>query len=489
MNEKKDSGKTRDVFAFIKNCGKRRTGVSSKRGIYTAAVSALAIVIVIIFNLAVGGLKPGMLEYDITGKDLYTVTDQSADFLKTLDKDVDVVVLAQNDTIDKQLLKFINNYAKISPRIKLKFVDPVLDPTALTTYNAQENNIVVSCAETNKTRLLNLAGIDGYQDGLILYDAQTYYYSNQLKPVALDAEGQLTSAVNYVTSETVNKMYLLKGHGETDLGINASSSISKANIQTAELNLLKDGGVPEDCQMILCCNPEKDLTDDELTMLETYLQDGGKAMLLLDASALKNFNALLAEYGLQMQSGYIQDTERYYKEYARQYGYYCIYPVQSKESDITKPITTDALLRGSRGMLQITAGRGDSVLTPFLTTSEKGVLVVDQNHSTQGEYILGASAIETIAGKVNAQSRLTVISAIDLISDDIPTSLSNMEVFINAVTMNFGQAQNLVIPSKSLDVQLITISHPVFWSVLFIGVIPVALLAGGLVYWTKRRNR
>lgn len=488
MNEKKNPLKVPKIFTARKS-ERRKKSVSSKRGMYTAAVSALAIVIVIICNLAVGWLKPGTLEFDITGNDLYTVSKQSTDFLKTLDKDVDVVVLAQNDTIDKQLLKFINNYANMSPHIKLKIVDPVLDPTALTTYNAQENNIVVSCAGTNKTRLLNLAGIDGYQEGLILYNAQAYYYSNQLQPVALDAEGQLTSAVNYVTSEMENKMYLLKGHGETELGTNASSYISKANIQTADLNLLQDGGVPKDCQMILCCNPTKDLADDELPMLESYFQNGGKLMLLLDASALKNFNALLAEYGLQMQNGYIEDTARYYKEYARQYGYYCIYPVLSKESDITKTITTDALLRGSRGMQQITAGRGDSVLTPFLTTSEKGVLVVDQSHSTEGQYILGATAVENIAGKTNVQSRLTVISAIDLVSDEVPTNLSNMEIFIKAVNLNFGQTFNLVIPSKSLDVQYIKVAHPVFWSVLFIGVIPVALLGGGLVYWTKRRNR
>lgn len=489
MKAKKNMRKGSEDFGIMKKLERRKTGASSKRGLYTAAVSALVVAIVIIFNLAVGGLKPGTLEYDITGKDLYTVSKQSSDFLKTLGKDVDVVVLAQNDTIDKQLLKLINNYVKITPHINLKIVDPVLEPTALTTYNAKENNVVVSCAATNKTRLLNLAGIDGYQDGLILYDAQTYYYSNQLKAVSLDAEGQLTSAVNYVTSNTENKLYLLKGHGETDLGSNASSSVSKANIQTADLDLLKDGGVPKDCQMILCCNPSKDMADDELAMLKSYLQDGGKVMLLLDASMLKNFNMLLSAYGLQMQSGYIADTERYYKQYAQQYGYYCIYPNLSAESDITKAVTTDALLLGSRGMLQITPERSASVLTPFMTTSEKGLLVIDQNHSTEGQYILGASAVETIADKANVQSRLTVISAIDLLSDEIPTNLSNMDIFINAINMNFGQTQNLIIPSKSLDVQPIKIAHPVFWSVLFIGVIPISLLACGFVYWVKRRNR
>jgi ABC-2 type transport system permease protein len=468
----------------------RIRAVGSKRGMYTAAVSALVIAIVIVFNLIIGGLPAGTLEFDITGRDTYNVTEQSVNYLKTLDKDVSIVVLAQGGVIDERVLKFINNYAKQSSHISLNIIDPVLDPTALTTYNAKENNVVVSCAATNKTKILNLGGIQGYESGLILYDAQYYQYG-QLQPAALDAEGQLTSAVINVTNETLNKMYLMEGHGESELGSNASSYISKANIETASVNLLADGGVPSDCQLLVCFNPIQDLAADELDMLKTYLTAGGNVMLLLDTPLLGNFNALLAVYGLQMQQGVIGDNDRYYQSLSNQYGPYCIYPVLSAASDITSSITTDALLRYSLGMLQVTPERSGAVVTSFMITSVNGFLAVDQNTSTKGQYIIGATAVETFADQKDTESRLTAITAVDLLSDDIASQIgpTNLNIFMNAVSKNYTETQSLVIPEKNLNIMPIQPAHPLMWSVIFVGIIPVAILVGGIVNWTRRRNR
>jgi ABC-2 type transport system permease protein len=469
---------------------RKLSAAASKRGAYTAAISALVIAIVVVFNLVVGGLPAGTLEYDITGKDVYTVTEQSVEYLKTLDKDVDIVVLAQSSAIDQHLLKLINNYARLNSHLKLQIIDPVLDPTALTTWNAKENNVVVKCAETDRTKVLNMAGFQGYTEGLMLYDAQTYQYYQQLKPVALDAEGQLTSAVNYVTSTAANKMYLLSGHGEASLGTNATEYISKSGIETASVNLLTDGGVPSGCQLLMCYNPSTDMNADELSMLETYLRNGGKMILLLDNPELANFNALMAVYGLQMQNGVVGDNDRNYKAYVQQNGIFCIDPILSTSSDVTSNVTNKAILRAPRGMLQVTPERRASTLTPFMTTSQNGILQGNDNATTAGQYILGATATESFADKPTIQTRFTVITAIDLISDDIPTnvSFSNMDIFMNAVVKNYPDVQNFVIPTKTLDITPITVMNPVVWIVVIIGVI-IAILVGGLVYWTKRRNR
>lgn len=465
---------------------------SSRRGMYTAAVSALVIAIVIFFNLIIGSLPPGALEFDITGRNIYTVSEQSVNYLKTLDKDVSIVVLAQDSTIDERLLKLINNYARLSPRITLKVIDPVLDPTALTTYNAKENTVVVSCDATEKTRILNLAGMDGYDEGLILYDPASYQYYGQLNAVSLDAEGQLTSAINNVTSEVTNTVYMLQGHGESELGAQAASYLSKANYETASLNLLTDGKVPEDCKLILSNNPTQDLADEELNMLKTYLRTGGNVMLLLDNTALGNFNALLAVYGLQMQSGIVGDNDRFYQAFAQQYGSLCIYPVLSASSDITSSITSDAFILGARGMLQVTPERRGAVVSPFMTTSENGILVIDESTSTAGQFIIGATAVETFADQADTESRLTAITAIALLNDDIATQIgpTNLNIFMNAVNKNFGEdVQGLTIPAKNLNITPIIVKQPLLWSVVFIGIIPLAILAGGFVYWSRRRNR
>ena len=467
----------------------RGSSIKTKHGIYTAAISAMVIAIVIIFNLVISSLPDGTLEYDISPQDIYTVTDQSVDYLETLDKDVEIVVLAQEAAVDERISKFINNYAKLSSHITLEVIDPVLNPTALETYEAQENNVIVTCADTGKTKTLELGAIYGYGDALILYDYEYAVYYNTYQAVAIDAEGQLTSAINYVTSEEENTLYLLDGHGESALGTTASDAISKSNIETETLNLMKDGSIPSECELIVCVSPTEDLTDDELDMLETYLKTGGNVMLLLDTSELSNFNSLLETYGLQIQDGYVADSENYYKVYAQTYGYFCIYPELSASDSITSGITEDALLLYPHGLLEITPLRRGAAVSAFMTTSESGLLVVDENTTTEGQYILGATSVETFEDADDTESRLTVITAVDLVSDEIPTSFSNIDIFLNAVNLNFGELENLVIPTKSLDIETNTIAHPGIWSIMFIGVIPLALLIGGLVYWVRRRNR
>ena len=465
------------------------SAAGTKRGMYTAAVSALVVAIVIVFNLLVGSLPSGTLEYDITSNDVYTVTEQSRDYLKALDKDVSITVLAQSATVDQnfqQLLKFIDNYALLSSHIKLQIIDPVLDPTALTTYNAKENQLVVRCDATEKSKTLELAGIIDsqsgmvYQDGLILYDAQYAQYG-QYQPVALDAEGQLTSAVSYVTSEATNKLYLLSGHGEGALGAEASDAINKVNIDTASLNLLTANAIPADCQVILCNNPRNDITGDELTTLENFLRTGGKLVLVLNSASLSNFNVLLEDYGLQMQNGYVGDNDRYYQSL------YMFLPVLSSSSDVTADLSDmNVLVQNTQGMLQITPLRRGSTVTPFMTTSSNGVLADSQ---TTGQYILGAVATESFADKPDVETRFTVITSLDLLVYDLRSGLANMDVFINALVKNYNEVQNVSIPSKSLSVTPIIVAQPTTWIVLFVVLIPLGTIVGGLSYWIKRRNR
>ena len=452
----------------------------SRRGAYTAAVSALVVAIVVAVNLLLGSLPAGTLEFDLTTNDRYTVTEKSTEYLRTLDTDVSIIVLAQSDAIDEHLLKFINNYVRLSPHLKLQIIDPVVDPAALTTYSASENNVVVRCDATNKSKLLNMAGVQGYFDGLILYDAQAYQ-SGQLSPAALDAEGQLTSAVNYVTDPATNTLHLLTGHGEASLGAGALDAVTKSNIQTASLNLMTVSAIPADCQVILCYNPTNDITGDELTMLENFLRAGGRMVLIINSASLANFNTLLEDYGLQMQNGFVGDNDRYYQTP------YIIVPVLSAGSDVTAEISDlNALVQNTLGMLQVTPLRRGSEVTPFMTTSDNGILA---NTTTTAKYILGAVATESFADKPDIQTRFTVITSLDLLSDGLPSGLANMDVFTNAVVKNFKDVQNVSIPSKSFEVTPIVVANPLVWIVLFVVLIPLAVIVGGLVYWIRRRNR
>ena len=132
----------------------------------------------------------------------------------------------------------------------------MLHPSALSEYEAAENTIVVTGEETGKTTQISFGDI-------IVSDMYSYYYTGTASEMEFDGEGQLTSAVNYVTGDVSKKIYRTAGHGEATLSATVSDLMDKNNYTLSELNLLMNPEIPEDCDLLLMYAPAKDLTEEE----------------------------------------------------------------------------------------------------------------------------------------------------------------------------------------------------------------------------------
>ena len=265
--------------------------------------------IVIFINLIVGQLPTHLLEFDLSDKQLYTVTDTSRELLAGLDKDVEIVVLAEESNVDERIAKFLDNYAALSGHITVTEVDPVAHPSAAESYNAAVNSLVVRCEETGKARAISF-------DDIIVYDQMYYYMYGQIYETEFDAEGQLTSAVDYVTGDNDTVIYTMENHDETALSTQVTDAIEKANLTLDSTSLLLTGSVPEDCSLLISYGASKDLTDDELTLIRAYLDGGGQVMFVLAQTEeeMPNWETLMAVYGLSLADGYVADTARYYPQ-------------------------------------------------------------------------------------------------------------------------------------------------------------------------------
>ena len=68
--------------------------------------------------------------------------------------------------------------------------------------------------------------------------------------------------------------------------------------------------------------------------------------------------------------------------------------------------------------------------------------------------------------------------------------MANLDIFMNVLVSHFdGEVANTSIPSKSLLVDYVYVSNPTVWGAVFIIVLPLAVLIGGLIYWLNRRKR
>ncbi len=465
------------------------TSHKGKNALYSAVAIVVAIAIVVVVNLAAGQLPISVRQKDLSSEQIYSISDTSKEVISSLTGEVDVIALATNGTMDDRISNYLELYCDQSDYLKLTVIDTTRNPSALTEYDASANSVVVRNADTGKQEVISF-------DDILVYDMTSYYYYQKYVYTDFDAEGQLTSAVSLVTSDAAHVIYCETGHGESTMGSSVTELVSKNNLTTSKFSLLADG-IPENCEMILFNQPTSDLSSDELSQLEEYLSGGGQVMILLDSNTqpddFPNLNTLANQYGMNLLSGSLADQSNYYQYFGSAFVFF---PTLSTSDDITSGIgSSQYVMVGYDGSSQVSPAIPMELVDPdistvstsaFLTTSDAGVAYVSQDNYQTGSFVLGAYGTDSETG-----ARLTIISADTLISESLVSSfssLANLQIFMNALTAGFEDMTTVSIASKSLTVTYNTVTNPTPWTLLFVIIIPLAVLICGFIHWMRRRK-
>ena len=452
----------------------RFQSVQSRKGTYSVAMAAVVIVIAVVINLIAGQLPDKVTQIDVSDKNIYGISSKSKKILKNLEQDIVFTVYADRSDTDARIKTFLDKYTALTDKITVEWVDPIAHPQQMQENDAQSDSIVVSCEETNKSVSVPFTDI-------IVSDYSSYYTTGSISESEFDADGQLTSAVNQVTSDVKKKIYRTSGHGEMTLSTSIEEELGKSNITTEELNLLMTKEMPSDCDMLLINAPSSDISEQEKTMLLDYMGNGGKVIYIMgDPMAdTPNLDAFMEQYGMKKISGYIADMQRSY-----QGNYYYIFPQVSASGTLAQGLESDMVLMiNSGGFVKMGDQRDTLTVENFLTTSEQAYAVTEEEQ-TQGEYVLGAVASENDA-------KLTVLaseSMIDAQVTDYFSNLDNSTLFLNMVMNNFDDVENVSIKAKSLAVQFNTVQHAGAISSFLIFGVPGIVLVCGFAVWMKRRK-
>ena len=446
--------------------------------------------------MIIGQLPEKYRNIDVSSTKIYEISDTSKDLLKDLDHKVTLTVLAVKDETDDRITTFLSKYAGLSKNVSVKWIDPVLHPSALTENNAEKDTIVVKCEDTGKSTTVAFSDI-------IVQDMSSYYYTGSASESEFDGEGQLTSAINYVTSDASQTVYRTSGHGESTFSTTISDLMKKNNYNVEELNLVMNTEIPDDCDLLMMYAPTNDLSQEEADVMKNYLKSGGKVMLILGdttSEQLPNLMSVLSDYGMKEADGYIADPKRCYQGNA-----YYLFPQLSVSGDLANGISSQMVLLVNTHGLELSDPARDTITVNAFMSTTNNAYAVTEDAQTEGSYTLGAVATESISkddgddtkdekstdDSETLESRLTVISSASMIDSQITdafTTLENTTLFMNAVTANFDGVKNISIEPKSLSVEYNTVQHSGLLSLLVIFGVPIVLLIGGFSVWYRRRK-
>ena len=486
----KKKNKDQNEKKYIKKGINKKT---LKNGSYSVVLSVIFVVIIVVVNLIVDAFPSTYTELDVSDQQLFSIGDQTKDFLKELDKDVTIYQIAQSGSEDEVVSKLLQKYEEASDHIKVEKKDPVVNPKFTSEYTDEEvssNSLIVVCGDRSK--IVDYNNI--YESSM---DYTTYSYTTS----GFDGEGQITSAISYVTSDNLPVLYTLDGHGEKSLDSTLQEDIEKANIEIKSLNLLTEESVPEDADCLMINSPSTDISEDERDAIIEYLENGGKAMIFSDYTeeSMDNFDAVLENYGVERVDGIVIEGDA--QHYAMQMPYYLLPDVSSAEavSDFSSQ-GYFVLAPYAQGIRQLDNVRDTLTIESLLTTSDDAYSKTDLNTETlektdediDGPFDIGVSITEEVDDDKTTQ--IVYYSTANLMDSQINQMVAGGNEQMITESLNWmcstDEASTISIPSKSLEVSYLTVTayDAAYWKICVMGLIPGVFLVVGFVVWLKRRK-
>ncbi len=470
--------------------GKVKGSFTSRKfrsGAYVTIMSAIVIVIVLVINMLISKMN---IEIDLSTQNMYTLTKDTKDMIKDLEDDITIYYLVQTGAENDILTNIIKQYEANSQKVNVVHKDPILYPKFASTY-VDDEVIEHSFIVVNNTK--NRAKYVDYNDLLI---QEINYQTYTQETTAIDVEGQLTAAIQYVTNPNLPKMYVLEGHGEMTTTETFRTTMAKMNVNMQTLSTLSQGNIPEDCDFLYINAPQGDLSDAETTMIKDYLASGGKAIITLDyyAQGLKNFQSILEYYGIEIVDGIVLegDAGKHFSNYMN----YIIPTVKSHE--ITSRAFSNAIplfMPDSVGLKISETKRSSLSIEPLLTTSNFSFSRVNTSSTSiekeegdiDGPFNLGLVSTDTFNG---VTSSIIVFSSSYTFGDET-MSYSNPDLLTGTIGYMVGDTDLLSIPTKSLAVSTVSVSQRtvVMIGIAVIAVIPGIILLTGILVTLKRRKR
>lgn len=479
----------------------------AKHGTVAMAITALVIVMVIVLNIIIGLLVNRFpdLELDLTSNNSFALQDDTIDYVSHLNNDVTVYILMDKDKFESQgtyfvqAQKMLNKMAsKSDGKMKIKYVDLTSNPSFTSNYpnvdwqSSSANNIVL--VESGKQyKVLTLT--DCFE-----YDEQTYNYYGTYSFTGTKIEQAVVTAILNVTTDDKVVVDMIKGNNEQDYS-SLKSLLENNAYQVNEVSLAT-GDFDKDAKVAIMYAPSVDLDEKIVEKLSTWLSNDGKYGRSLiyvptaDMGEMPNLDDFLKEWGMSIDRGYVFETDEtalvnanspyaftvsygdYYKDNLKN----SKIPVVVSEShavNITDENTAHALLK---------------------TTNKAGVLPIDADKSWDYKDAITGNGENVAAEGVmtnedKKSSRVVVFGSYVMFSDTIMqyNSFNNSAYFMNVInTIADKEDVGITIESKSIDNTELGITDVATQNtmlVVFVIVIPIAILVAGFIFWLRRRNR
>lgn len=469
---------------------KRSFRYGSMATVFTVVFIA-AVVLVNVVLTAIGGRVN--LGIDLTSNQTYSLTGETKNYLKTLNQDVTITVLAteklylQSSDYTATALKIMQQFPRASSRVSIKFVDLESNPTYASKYSGESlatGDIIVSAGSRYKVISSNS-----------LFTTSTDSSTGSTSVTGYQVESQIDSALQYVGTSNLPKVVFTSGHNEADstglqtLMKNNNYTISTQNLSTYE--------IPAGISTLAIVYPQTDFTPAEINKIDAFLTNGkkyGKNLLVFfdpRQTTLPNLENYVKEWGIEVGKGAIYDTS----------GYSTFEPLASSLDSTVITHTTTAVhtdLIDSRPLTLLFDSKDIRTTTSLVSTASTArwwnPSSIKDTFKSSASDKYGPFTVLALGTKQgdNVSSNVLVSGSTDMANSTLlqRTDLNNDKVMIDSINYISGIKSTFNITSKDTTAAALNLTTPQTnaFVVIFVVALPLAMLVTGLVIWLRRRH-
>ena len=483
-----------------------------KRGGMATALSVVFIAIVVALNVVVSALTqrfPSM-DIDMTAQGLNTLSDQAMEIAKSVDKDTTITLIGTEEGYDSnsvystyssygiessQVSNLARRLAEANSHITVEFVDPDTNPEFISQYESDSlatGKVLVESDLRHTVLTVN---------DLFIINQETGSTINS------KVDSALAGALELVNMDTVPVMSIITGHGEMLSTSNMAAfvdNMEQNNFQVEEVDILTQE-IPENTQVLMIATPTTDFSTEEIDKIRAYLDDETRdqqVTLLVSAypsqGELPNLAAFLEEWGVQVGTGVVAETDSNYAAYDARGVLVTASPL------VLTSNTYSRLLSYYSAPITLTFEENNGISTTPLWTTQASAYVItaDMTEEDAANPETGEQVVASLSSKdveVNGETyarNVVVFGSSDLFTDNfMGTSAFEDSTYMNDLLLDLTDTdasavvtvEEEEVETMQLDVSASTGTVSLL-GILFTGGIPVVILLVGLGIYLKRRH-
>ncbi len=439
---------------------------------------------------------------DLTGDQLYSLSEQSRRVVENLKTEIQIIGFFRGEAGRLSFEDLVKQYRDVSSKVEYQLVDPEEEPGRAARYGISTNAQVV-ILNGPKSEMIDNAD-----------------------------EQKITNALIKITREEEKVIYFLQGHGERGLAnveaegfSTAGQEIEKQNYRIEVYHLAQENALPEDATVIASVGPKMNFLPTEVALLRSFLDEGGKFLLLVDPQTEFQMNDFLAEYGLSLGDKVVIDASGI----GQIFGLGAAAPLVAEYADhpVTRELNEAMTFFPMAQNVTTSSSSLDYRTTELLFTSARswaesdlkdGQAAFDEGQDVEGPVQLAAVAtksieVETkseeeseaeeaaegeeaaIEGEDNAatptssESRLVLFGDSDFASNAYFNSVANGDLLLMTIGWLAEESDLLAIRPRDVEDRRINVtftqSRLIFWGTVVL--FPLATLVVGTAIWLRRR--